>query len=186
MLSAATGAIVQQIATRQFRSLDGKIRFDFGTSSLISDPLSEVRILLDHVLMEARILSAGANLPAVPGTPAVPGIPLPAIPSTPNVNIVELGKSVIDGLEAEGLRYVFQTLDPLRPPSIASWEIWLSTELQLPIVTKIAGTFGERTNVCRCTAAVVPDALFQIPPGYRVIPPAPAVHLPSASPPAIG
>jgi hypothetical protein len=181
LLSAATGMVTQQIPTKQFRSLDGKIRFDFDASSLISDPLSGVRILLDHLLMEARILSPGANFPSVPGMPITPGIPMPAIPSAPNVNIVELGKSVIEGLEAEGLRYVFQALDPLRPPSIASWEIWLSTELQLPIITKIVGAFGERTNVCKCTAAAVPDSLFQIPPGYNVIPAeTPDVPMPAA------
>jgi len=175
---ALAGAVVQQIATKQFRSLEGKIRLDFDTSSLISDPLTQVRILLDHLAMEARILLPEPNLPAVPGIPAIPEFALPAIPSVPNVNIVNLGISVIDGLEAEGLRYVFDAMG-----SIASWEVWLSTKLQLPIITKIIGSFGERTTVCKCTAADVPDSLFQIPPGYTVITVEPPVlpEMPSAS-----
>jgi hypothetical protein len=182
VLSAVAGALAQKIPTKQFRSLEGKIRFDFGASSLISDPASQLRMLLDHVKLEVRILTPGANLPAVPGMPAIPGMPMPAIPSAPNVNIVQLGTSVIDGLEAEGLRYVFQAVDALKPPSIASWEVWLSTKLQLPIVTRIVGAFGERTNICKCTAMAVPDSLFQIPPGYKVIPMEPPVlpQMPSA------
>ena len=170
---AQPGAILQQIPTRQFRSIEGKIRFDFGTSSLISDPSTQVRVLLDHVKLEARMLSA-PPLPAMPGMPQTPQFPLFTVPPIrsefPGVTMVNLGKATVEGLEAEGVRYVFQAVDPLRPPAISSWEVWTSTLLQLPVMTKTIGSFGQRMNVCKCVAMQPPDSLFQIPPGYTVIP----------------
>ena len=59
------------------------------------------------------------------------------------------GKATVEGLEAEGVRYVFQAVDPLRPPAISSWEVWTSTLLQLPVMTKTIGSFGQRMNVCK-------------------------------------
>jgi hypothetical protein len=174
---------LQQIATRQFRSAQGKIRFDFGLSSLITDPVSQIRMLIDHERLEVRMLTA-PGMPAIPGMPQMPGMELPAVPGSPIVNMVQLGKSVVEGLEAEGMMYVFQALDPLHPPPITSWEVWTSVDLQVPILTKTVGAFGQRINVCKCTASTPPESMFEIPPGYRVIP-ADAPSLPSIATPQI-
>ena len=182
---AQPGAILQQIPTRQFRSIEGKIRFDFGTSSLISDPSTQVRVLLDHVKLEARMLSAPPlpALPGVPQTPQFPGFTVPPIPSeSPGVTMVNLGKATVEGLEAEGVRYLFQAVDPLRPPAISSWEVWTSTLLQLPVMTKTIGSFGQRINVCKCVAMQPPDSLFQ---GYTVVPFEPPAVPPVPSVPSV-
>ncbi len=180
---AFPGAALQEIATRRFRSITGKMRFDSGLTSLISDPATGLRILLDHAKLEARMLSA-PTLPAMPGMPAMPAIPIPPVPSlSAATQVLNLGKSMVEGLEAEGMRYIFAALDPLKPPSIASWEIWTSVKFQLPILTRIVGSFGERVNLCKCSEVHPPEALFQIPAGYRVIPPEvpPLPHVPGPS-----
>jgi hypothetical protein len=117
--------------------------------------------------MEARVLLDG--IPGLPGgqIPTVPGftesVSLPAIP-----NVVALGKTFVQGLEVEGVRHIFQALDALTPPPIASWEVWTSTKLQMPVFTRTIGSFGVRTCVCKCLPVEPPAALFQIPTNYNV------------------
>ena len=154
---------------RRFRAADGKVRIDFGgKTSIITDPATGERILLDHLAREARILMEEVPLPSEPALPHVPGLPTaPAFPTTPNV--VALGKDFMEGLEVEGMRYVFPILDPLRPPSITSWEVWTSTKLQVPVLTRTVGSFGARTCICKCTAMESAASMFQVPTGYRVI-----------------
>jgi len=169
------GALLQQLPTRLFRSLEGQLRFDFGTMSLVIDPIAGIRMMLDHVALEARMLAAAVQLPGMPGMPGMPQMPGMAMPPIPsagvNFNIVKLGKAILEGLEVEGIQYVFAILDPLKPPPITLWEIWTSTKLQLPVMTKIIGAFGQRINICKCVGVPPPPTAFQVPPGYTVIPP---------------
>lgn len=171
---AQPGALPTESPLRRFRAADGKLRVDFGRMSLITNPATGERLLLDHLAREARILLGEApNIPSGPSLPGAPGLPTPpGAPGLPNVpNVVSLGKSVINGLEVEGMRYVFQALDPRSPPSIASWEVWTSTKLQMPVLTRTVGSFGVRTCICKCTPLEPPASLFQIPAGYTVIRP---------------
>ena len=162
------GAQPLQSLIRRFRTAQGKVRVDLDRISILTDPATGERILLDHVAQVARILMSKAPNLSEPALPGIPGMPaLPQLPNTPNV--VQLGKDVIDGLEVEGMRYVFQALDALTPPSITSWEIWTSTKLQMPVLTRTIGSFGVKTCICKCTPVEPSASLFQIPPGYTVI-----------------
>jgi len=155
---------------RRFRAADGRMRVDFGSFSILTDPASIERIVLDHVAMEARILLDA--VPSIPGV-AIPNVPSVqaefgvTIPSAPN--LVALGKTIVDGLEVEGVRFVFQVLDPLIPPPILSWEVWTSVSLQMPVLTRTIGSFGVRTCTCKCVQVEPPPQMFQIPSGYAVI-----------------
>lgn len=170
---AQIGAIPIQLAMQQFRSIEGKIRINFGTTSLITNPLTQVRILLDHIALEARIILGGAAIPAMPALPSM-GIGLAAEVALPStiLKIEQLGIAFIEGHEAIGMRYLF-------PPGglIFSWEIWTSTTLQLPVLTRTIGTFGEKLCACKCTPVPPPPSMFEIPPGYKVIQPTAGVNV---------
>ncbi len=95
-----------------WRSGDGKTRIDTLTSSVISDPIAQHTILLDHVKKEASILP----MPP-PGSPvSPPGAPpgAAAAVQAPPMHIESLGKSMIEGHEVEGRRY---TLPPVATPA---------------------------------------------------------------------
>jgi hypothetical protein len=148
---------------RQFRSLDGRLRVDFGNFSILTNPAALETIFLDHLAMEARIILnkipslPGVAIPSIPGLPGIPGLP-------PEPNLIALGIAFVDGLEVEGMRYVFEALG-----AIGSWEQWISTKLQLPVFTKTVGSFGVRTCICKCVPLEPPAATFQIPTNYTVI-----------------
>ena len=167
---ALPGALPLESLIRRFRAADGKLRVDYGKISIITDPATGERILLDHLAREARILIDELPIPSEPPLPTIPRLPVaPGLPTAPNV--VALGKDFIEGLEVEGTRYVFQALDPLSPPSITSWEVWTSTKLQMPVLTRTVGAFGVRTCICKCTPVEPPASMFQVPTGYTVIRP---------------
>ena len=167
-LPAIPGAQPLESLIRRYRAADGRVRVDLERISIITNPMTQERILLDHIAMEARILMEEVAIPQEPALPQIPGIPaVPGIPNAPNV--VQLGKDFIDGLEVEGLRYVFAALDPLELPTITSWEIWTSTKLQMPVLTRTTGAFGVRTCKCTCAAMNPPESMFQVPTGYRVV-----------------
>ncbi len=160
------GAQPLQSLVRRFRAADGRLRVDFGNFSILTNPATLERIFLDHLATEARIILD--KIPALPGIsiPGIPGIPgLPAIPSLPAApNVIALGAAFINGLELEGVRHVFGALD-----SIASWEEWISTKLQMPVFTKTVGSFGVRTCICKCVPVEPPASTFQVPTNYTVI-----------------
>jgi hypothetical protein len=169
---AQAGLAPVQNAMQQFRSAEGKIRIDFGTMSIISNPLTQVRMILDHRAMEARILAA----PPIPQLPHTPGEQLPHLPALPPglmqiaaaaamaTQLEQLGKALIEGHEVQGMRYAFGA-----GAALTSWEVWTSTKLALPVLTKTTGPFGERVCLCRCAAAQTPAALFEPPPNYKII-----------------
>ena len=190
MKLAQGGADPQQTASKVFRSIDGRTRFDSGTTSVITDPAKQQTIILDHLKKEASIIPM---LPTPPAPPPIPG-GLPAAPTLPAalhlVNVQELGKSIIEGHEVLGKRYTFQPPDAPKLPAIpqppailgmqlpklpqppqlplTTSEVWTSTKLQLPVLTKTTGSFGEQTCRCRyAESAEPPPATFQIPPDYK-------------------
>jgi hypothetical protein len=182
---AQGGVDPQQTATKVYRSIDGRTRFDSGTTSVITDPAKQQTIILDHLKKEASII------PMMPTPPAAPQVPggLPAEPPGAQrlVNMQSLGKSIIEGHEVEGMRYTFQPPDapkmpsvpqppaipgvkpPQPPPSpLTTAEVWTSTKLKLPVLTKTTGSFGEEIRRCRyAEAAEPPPNTFQIPPDYK-------------------
>jgi hypothetical protein len=161
------------------RSGDGKMRIDTGTTSVITDPRTQQAIVLDHVRKTAAIMPMTPSPPQLampaPGAPAPPLQP----PGMPQVGVQDLGKSVIDGHPVDGKRYIVQPPQPpqppQKPPTPTVADVWTSTALGLPLLTKVSGPFGEQTCYCRAAQTGEPHpALFQIPPGYTpAAPPAP-------------
>lgn len=104
-----------QSSFRIHRASDGKTRVDSGTTSVISNPAAGQTIVLDHVKKTALVKPtppaapqpAASQMPQA-GTPAFPG----AAPQPPGVQAQDLGKSVLQGHEVEGKRYV------IHPPAL--------------------------------------------------------------------
>ncbi|MBI4904637.1 MAG: hypothetical protein HY820_13430 [Acidobacteria bacterium] len=161
------------------RSADGKMRLDSGDMSVITDPTARTTMILDHLKKEARIGPMDPPLPKppLPGMPQIPAMPQP--PQNP-IKVEDLGKSMIDGMEVIGKRYTLPP--PPAPPQMPGMpqmpqvpqntisEVWTSTQLQIPVLTKTTGSFGEQITKCKAAAIGEPaPANFQIPPGYKVI-----------------
>jgi len=214
---------------------------------MISIPAAGQNILLDHVKKTAKIQPAPPPAPQMPGMPQMPQFAPPGLPSAPkppNVQVQDLGKSVLQGLEVEGKRFQFPPPPlpkmPAKPalpqmpgmpqppqmpgmpqppqmpgkpqapgappppgmpqapqappmpqapgapplpalpgmppppqvPTVA--ELWTSTSMRIPMLTKMSGGFGQLTQVCqRATPGEPHPAAFQIPPDYKVIVPQP-------------
>ena len=48
-------------------------------------------------------------------------------------------------------------------------EIWTSTKLKTPVLTKVSSSAGEQTTYCKPTSTDEPHpSVFQIPPGYKL------------------
>jgi hypothetical protein len=197
---AAPNAAPVQSAFRFCRGAGGQTRVDSGNTSVISNPAAGQTILLDHVKKTATIQQAPPpppGLPAMPKPPALPGAP--AIPKAPNVQVQDLGKSVIQGQAVEGKRFLIPPPPPLpappampKPPALPAMpqapkapgapaappvpkpptiaDFWHSPALCLPMLTKMSGPFGQMTQACHSAVPGEPHpAAFQIPPGYKVI-----------------
>jgi len=160
-----------QNAMQQFRSAEGKMRINFGSMSLISNPLTQERILLDHSALEARIMSAVPGAPKMPPIPGLPPMSMPQLglpqigsPMSKVMQMEQLGKALIEGHEVQGTRYL------LGPPAApTTWELWTSTKLSLPVLTRTIGPFGQKECICKCTPMQTPSSMFEVPPGYKII-----------------
>jgi hypothetical protein len=99
-----------------WRSGDGKTRIDTPQSSVISDPVSQQTIVLDHVKKEASVLPMAPPGSPPPQAGAAPGTAAAGIhPSS--VQVQDLGKSMIEGHEVEGKRYTLPGQpSPPKPP----------------------------------------------------------------------
>jgi hypothetical protein len=204
MQLAAPGAPPQQSASQLLRASDGKMRMDYGNTSVITNPVAQHAIILDHIKLVARVIPIPqpGPMPKIPqlGMPGVPGAPTP-----PPVSTVDLGKGFIEGHAVTGTQLTFHM--PAMPqvagmpkvpgmpavpgmpkapgapqapgmppapgmpkpamPTVA--EAWTSTSLHLPVLTKITGSFGQRTCYCKNAPAPEPHpSAFQIPPGYSL------------------
>jgi hypothetical protein len=96
-------------------------------------------------------------------------------PSTPAETSSEsLGTQIIDGIQVQGRRttttYAIGTMGNDRPIS-ATTEIWTSLDLNAVISSKISDPRqGDRIQTLANISRAEPDAaLFQVPPGYKVI-----------------
>lgn len=119
MQPAQPGAPAQQIGYKVARASDGKMRIDYGTTSVITDPASGKAILLDHVKKEARTIP----LPQAPAPPAMPQAAIPGMPGSvpqppslpPGTTVKDLGKRLVEGHEVEGKQF---TMPPLGMPAM--------------------------------------------------------------------
>jgi len=197
MQLAQPGALPQQSPSQMFRSLDGKMRVDTGSMSVITDPASQKALVLDHIKQEARMvpIPQAPQMPGMPGMPQLPG-GLPAgMPKPPQVE--DLGKGFIEGHEFDGKKYTFHPPDmpklpgmptppglakpavpgmpgapqmPQAPPMPTVAEVWTSASTKMPVLTKVTGPFGQQVCHCKPNAAAAPPppAMFQVPPGYKL------------------
>ncbi len=191
-----------QSAYRLSRAGNGNTRLDSGNTSVISNPSAGHTILLDHVEKTAMIPPAPSAMPALPGMPPIPHLGVAG--GAPTVQVQDLGKGMIQGHEVQGKRYIIQppampnlpgapqppTVQapgmpkapgaPGIPPAPTTADVWTSTKMHLPMLTKMNGPFGQLTHACQAVSPGEPHpAAFQIPPDYQVIP------LPAPKPPAI-
>jgi hypothetical protein len=199
MQLALPGAPPQQSASQLLRASDGKMRMDYGNTSVITNPAAQHAIILDHIKQEARVIPIPqiSQMPKIPqlGVPGMPGAPAP-----PAVQSVDLGKGFIEGHAVTGTQLTFHmpTMPPVpgmpkapgmpqapgapqapgmpqtpgapKPPAMPTVaEVWTSTSLHLPVLTKITGSFGQRTCYCKNAPTGEPHpSAFQIPPGYSL------------------
>lgn len=186
-------------AYRLFRASDGKTRVDTGDMSVIHDPGAAKTIVLDHAKQEAHISAAAPGPPSLPGMPQLPGVPsLPGAPQAPAVHVQDLGKAMMQGQQVEGKRYSIQPPPMPQPPQMPAVppvpgmpqmpprpplppkpqaptmaEVWSSPQLQLPMATRINGSFGQQTTMCQRALPGEPNpAVFQIPANYKQVLPA--------------
>jgi hypothetical protein len=191
----ATGAAPVQTAFSMVRASNGQSRIDMPNTSVITDPIAQHAIVLDHINKRAQILPLKQQAPGMPlpQMPQAPGVPVPGMPQQPQVAVENLGKSVIEGHPVEGVRYIVQPppqpqmpqapqvpqapkpplpgmpAPPTMPPPPTISEVWTSTQLKVPVLTKITTPGGVQTTYCKPAPAAEPNpATFQIPPGYRL------------------
>lgn len=168
------------------RSSDGKMRIDTPNTTVITNPAAQQAIVLDHLKKEAQIV------PLQPQAPQMPQMQMPAapqMPGTPQIAMQDLGKSFIEGHPVDGKRYTVQPpampqmpqapqmpgAPPMpqapKPPAVPTVsEIWTSTPLSMPVLTKVTTAAGVQTTYCKPAPMPEPDpSLFQIPPGYKVV-----------------
>jgi len=214
---AAPGSVPSQMSYQMARSADGQTRVDYGATSVISNPATGVTLLLDHTKQEVRAIPAPPGMtPPKITPPGMPGIPAPPTPPTPpNLQVKDLGVKMVQGIEVHGTQITLPPLTPPKPPvaplvpgmpgapavpgvpgapaipkppqvpMVA--ETWVSTKLQMPVLSRITGSFGQQMCHCKNTVAgAPPPTAFQVPPNYK------QVGLPSAplppgmpAPPAI-
>ena len=169
------------------------MRIDTPSASIISNPAEQKTILLDHLKKEATVIpmpTASGSAPS--GGPKMPG----GAAAAPAMQVQDLGKSLIEGHEVEGKRYVLPAAQkpqapavpqmpqmpkapqppPLpkapslpKPPQPTVAEVWTSVKLKTPVLTKITSALGSQTTYCKPTSTQEPHAsTFEIPPGYKL------------------
>ncbi|MCC6341881.1 MAG: hypothetical protein IT166_06770 [Bryobacterales bacterium] len=170
----------KQFPSKMFRDAEGRMRVDSGDTSVITDPRKRETIILDHIKKEVQRIPMPQppQLPEMPKfTP--PGMPGGAPPAPPS-NVIDLGKNFIEGHAVEGKKYLFQPPAPPNLPQapdmpqaprpegvISALEVWTSSQLHLPVLTKTIGSFGEQICHCRCAGMEPPPNTFDIPPDYK-------------------
>jgi hypothetical protein len=92
------------------------------------------------------------DMPKVPEMPKVPGMPKP--PDVPKASAPK-------------------PPEPPKLPKVPSvTEIWTSTKLKTPVLTKVTTAAGEQTTYCKPVSMDEPHpSVFQIPQGYKIKPP---------------
>lgn len=154
------------------------MRADFGDTSVLTKLGDPRAYILDHLRKEVRVLEP----PPMPQAPLPSWNPssLPAWqPPADAATVEELGRKMIDGIEAEGKRYRIALPNPPQlpdapqtpQPAAMITEVWTAVQSQLPVLTRITGPFGEQLCRCRIVESMEPDPkLFQIPSDYTQVP----------------
>jgi hypothetical protein len=122
---------------------------DLGKSMIEGHEVEGKRFTLPPFKPPTKPEMPQMKVPALPqaGMPAVPKPPAaPGVPPTPQA----------------------PKLQPV--PSVT--EVWTSTKLKMPVLTKVTTTAGEQTTYCKPISMDDPHpSVFQIPQGYKIKPP---------------
>ncbi len=182
---AKPGSPPAQSASSLLRAGDGKTRVDSGTTSLISNPATGETTLLDHVKKTATIQMPAPPAPPSAAMPKLPGLappPMPAAPTPPAPPSQDLGKSIMQGHEVEGKKFV------IPQPQIAPPALPKIPGMQLPGMPKPPQLPGmpKPPQVGGTTEPPQPPAGLQAPkppqapaaPAAPALPPAPAAPKP--------
>jgi hypothetical protein len=175
------------------------MRIDTPSSSIISNPTDQNTILLDHLKKEATIIpmpaASGVAAPAsskLPGgappppalqvqdlgkgmieghevegkryvLPAAQKPPAPALAKMP-----QMPKSAqVHGSPNSPALPKAPPLPKAAQPTVT--EVWISTKLKTPVLTKITSALGSQTTYCKPTSTQEPhSSMFEIPPGYKL------------------
>ncbi|MFN7995475.1 MAG: hypothetical protein U0Q18_17830 [Bryobacteraceae bacterium] len=126
------------------------------------------------------MMPKGPSMPGPPKAPGIPKIKAPAIPQPPGL---PKPPALPQGLQAPkppagpgaSLGKPPAPSQPPLPNAVQTMEVWTSTKLKVPMLTKIAGGPAPQTAVCKQLVATEPPAhFFQVPQGYKLLqPPAP-------------
>lgn len=163
-ISRSTG----KSTTHVYRDSQGRTRQDTGSSVTITDPGTRTTVYLDVADRTFRRVTsnptAGAPAPGSDMASASGSRPLSSAPRA-------LGTTQMQGVRVEGQAYtVTIPAYKTRPALHKEVTIWLSTDVQLPVQTKVVDSSGQQytqtyTNI---RAGVEPAAsLFTVPAGYR-------------------
>ncbi|MFZ0864592.1 MAG: hypothetical protein WCA27_24565 [Candidatus Sulfotelmatobacter sp.] len=160
------------------------MRIDTPNTSIITSPASQKTIMLDHLKKEAMVIPMppASSAPSSSGTPQLSGKSAPP----PPLQVHDLGKSMIEGHEVEGKRYILSppqtpqapskpqapqmpkiaglpaSATPPKPPQLPKppqptvTEIWTSVKLRTPVLTKVTSSAGEQTTYCKPTSTEEP------------------------------
>lgn len=122
--------------------------------------------------------SSGAAPPGVPGLPKPPKLPgVPGLPKPPNLPSGAAPPGVPGSPKPPNPPS--GAAAPNAPPPPHTLEVWTSPKLQLPLATRLTGGIGKQTTITKqVTPGEPPASAFQIPPGYKLVPPP---HAPAPS-----
>lgn len=117
---------------------------DLGKSLIEGHPVDGIRYTI-----QPPQLPQAPQMPQPPQMPQVPGMPQPPqMPQMPQL--------------------------PQKPQMPTVADVWTSTQLKVPVLTKVSGPFGDQTCYCKPAQIAEPDpSMFQIPPGYTPVMPKP-------------
>ena len=115
------------------------------------------------------------TLPPLPAfqKPKMPEMPkMPNMPPTPKMPDAKLPHMKMPEAKLPEAPKPPQTPKPPetpKPPQPTVTEVWTSTKLKTPVLTKTTSSAGERTTYCKPTSEAEPhSSVFQIPPGYKL------------------
>jgi hypothetical protein len=114
-------------------------------------------------------MPAAPGKPAVPGMPALPAVPgMPAAPGVPGMPAAPAAPGMPAAPAAPGKPAV--PPPPPMPTSPTAAEVWTSTKMQIPMLTKTTGPFAQTTSQCHSAIPGEPSpSVFQIPAGYKLV-----------------
>lgn len=147
---------------------------DLGKSVIQGQEVEGKRYTIQPPQMPA--MPQAPQMPGMPQAPQVTGMPkapqVPGMPPAPGMPLMP---------QAPGMPQM-----PPKPQVPTVTEVWTSSKLQLPMATRVNGSFGQMTSICqKATPGEPHPSVFQIPQDYKQLMPAPPKLPAMPKPPAV-